>query len=78
MFEYSCFISYRHNQQEQAKPLVQKLYENLSEEMNHFFVTEKVFLDQNRFQGGDFYQGGACSQSMQKCLHDRSFYSGVL
>ena len=52
-FEYSCFISYRHCTQELGRRIIKEFHDVLAGELE--MHGRKVFIDQERLKGGDFY-----------------------
>jgi hypothetical protein len=53
-FKYSCFISYRHGQNQLAERIVNDLSTALANELELYIGTE-VYVDRERLKGGDFY-----------------------
>jgi len=67
-FEYACFMSYRQTRTGEVPPLVQKLFENLSEEITDFWEKE-IFLDRERLRAGDRYNEIlACKLCKSVCM----------
>ncbi len=63
--KYSCFISYRHTETEEAQRFTEDLYNALSGQLEPL-LSQKVFLDDKRLQGGQFLKkaiSGALCQS---------------
>ena len=55
LFPYSCFISYRHTKGYKGRGYVEKLVEELKEELE-LRVEQEVYLDKERLRGAEFYQ----------------------
>jgi hypothetical protein len=67
-FEYACFISYPHGQRELLRRMVEDLYEALSNEIECFFRSKKIFLDEKELIGGDRTETLAKSLCKSICM----------
>lgn len=54
VFEFSCFISYRHCERKLGRRIIEDLYEALSGEIE-MQTQKKVYIDRDRLRGGDLY-----------------------
>lgn len=54
LFEYSCFISYRHAKYKQARSYTDQIVDALKGELD-MRVNQEVFRDEERLRGGEFY-----------------------
>jgi len=62
--QYACFISFRHHSQsELAERFIRELYEAISNEIDILLGNEKVYIDFERLQAGDFYD-----DELARCL----------
>ena len=62
VFEYSCFVSFRHARKPGGDKFITQFHEALSIEISHF-LEQEVYVDWERIKGGSFY-----NESLAKAL----------
>src|SRR5690349_8199636 len=53
-FKYSCFVSYCHGKEDLVKTFIRELKTALKQYLDAY-LDEEVYIDEDRLQGGDFY-----------------------